>query len=607
MNPNREFSLNTTAKSFVPQSAHEQQGRSSNPQQYPPFRSPASNGGGLNPSSQEFVPSQGKPQSFNPKPSLNTKSAPFNPSSRPYKSQLNTKSQAFVPKGSSPTPFNSKSQYDSNANRKSHSFNPYSSSSKSGQEFYPNSSSFVSQEQMKNMNKQGKLVNSKPYYPIKHDQPSLFSKVSRDFRGHKDTLQSLFVDDDLRYFLLEKTLFRYQLMHPHFVSFTFPFEVKPQSNPAYHSIFPLFQRYEPSQVFENQQIGVFKAVQSSTNSMVTLVRIQNSNSQSSNLVRGFRMVTHPNIVKLKNVFYSPDFITRNDEKKNELILVYDYTDFAETLYQLFIFDRRLNSPKENDMWSFICQIFSALKYLHSKGLYYGCMHLRKVLLSPQMKRIHLNAIGQYKLFNDTSSTTMDELQTKDIRDTARILLQLALCEKEEILEKDFDNKIDQLSGKFTKGFISFLKTLHSDKWTAKDVIKQHLGLHMMQEANTLHSHNDTMERELTKEIENGRLFRLLVKLNHVVQRIAYDPHPGRWEKQGDYYILKLFYNMLFRPQKKINGIIDWVHIVENLNKLDVGASESVLLASEDNQTILTLSYREIRECFQSAWRELVTI
>jgi len=472
-----------------------------------------------------------------------------------------------------------------------------------------------------------KFVNSKPFFPLSENQSSLFSQISKDHHGQKNTMKSLFVNENLRYFLLEKSLFRYQILHPQFVQFYFPMEVRTHAL-SYHSIFPLFQKYENSRVFPNHELGVFKALQSTSNTMVALVRVQEASSQSANILRNYKMLNHPNVVKLKHHFYSNQFVQQTDAQnegsdgmggtkpvqvsgapsvgssgtalgsgpKKELIIVYEYVDYCESMYQLYIAQRILALPKEKDLWSFLCQIFSALDSIHSKGLWYGGINLRKLLVSPQMKRVQLNQIGLAAMFAEyNNNVSLERRQSEDIRAVAHVIVQLALGSGEEI--RDFDASLYELRGKYSDELVNFLDRLMSETLTAKEAIEQNLGYHMMNEMVAMNRQANTIEHELSKELENGRLFRLLVKLNTIMQRMNHDPHPHRWNEEGDLYILRLFFDHLFNKRNKDESHVDWVHVIENLNKLDVGSSESVLLASKNEQNILMLSYREIREIF----------
>ena len=87
--------------------------------------------------------------------------------------------------------------------------------------------------------------------------------------------------------------------------------------------------------------------------------------------------------------------------------------------------------------------------------------------------------------------------------------------------------------------------------------------------------SDMLENELTKELENGRLFRLIVKLATINERPELNLDP-QWSETGDRYMLKLFRDYVFH-QVTADGrpYLDVAHVVACLNKLDVGAPDKV--------------------------------
>lgn len=72
---------------------------------------------------------------------------------------------------------------------------------------------------------------------------------------------------------------------------------------------------------------------------------------------------------------------------------------------------------------------------------------------------------------------------------------------------------------------------------------------------------------LTREMENGRLFRLVSKLAFVTDRPSSDVGAASGDT-GNSYLLQLFRDFVFHQGERDAGrVIDWGHIVENLNKV----------------------------------------
>ncbi|KAG7273928.1 hypothetical protein CRUP_011064 [Coryphaenoides rupestris] len=78
--------------------------------------------------------------------------------------------------------------------------------------------------------------------------------------------------------------------------------------------------------------------------------------------------------------------------------------------------------------------------------------------------------------------------------------------------------------------------------------------------------NDVIEEDLAKEVQNGRLFRLLAKLGTINERPEFQKDPT-WSETGDRYLLKLFRDHMFHQVTEAGAPwIDLSHIVSCLNK-----------------------------------------
>merc|ERR1719331_1351975 len=78
-----------------------------------------------------------------------------------------------------------------------------------------------------------------------------------------------------------------------------------------------------------------------------------------------------------------------------------------------------------------------------------------------------------------------------------------------------------------------------------------------------------------------------------------------WSETGDRYILKLFRDYVFHQiDTEGKPVLDMGHVVESLNKLDLGDKQKVLLTSRDNQSILLASFEDIKQCFVNSFSDL---
>jgi PAB-dependent poly(A)-specific ribonuclease subunit 3 len=137
-----------------------------------------------------------------------------------------------------------------------------------------------------------------------------------------------------------------------------------------------------------------------------------------------------------------------------------------------------------------------------------------------------------------------------------------------------------------------------------------LGERLLLEMDSLAMFNEQLLEELSKEMENGRLFRLVSKLGFVTDRPADVQAQGQtaaWSETGDRYMLQLFKDFVFHQGELDGGrVIDWGHTIEALNKLDAGVTEQVLLQSRDERSLLVVSYADIKRCVEAAISELRT-
>lgn len=126
-----------------------------------------------------------------------------------------------------------------------------------------------------------------------------------------------------------------------------------------------------------------------------------------------------------------------------------------------------------------------------------------------------------------------------------------------------------------------------------------IGARFYTQLDSIQSRTDILENEVAKEMENGRLFRLMVKLGTINERpewVSTTNHSlfsfflhswriiafrlnmdGTWSETGDRYMLKLFRDYVFHQVTEDGRPwVDMAHVVQCLNKLDAGAPEKVL-------------------------------
>jgi len=151
----------------------------------------------------------------------------------------------------------------------------------------------------------------------------------------------------------------------------------------------------------------------------------------------------------------------------------------------------------------------------------------------------------------------------------------------------------------------YSKASKSNQIATIDDITLFLSNRLFTEIDHLRNYDDILESELVKELENGRVARLLSKLEFINERFEYDMDPS-WSEAGDNYILKLFRDYLFHQVAEDgNPIIDLAHVIESINKLDIGSQEKIVLMRRDEQSMLVVSYKDLKRCVESAFNELM--
>lgn len=120
--------------------------------------------------------------------------------------------------------------------------------------------------------------------------------------------------------------------------------------------------------------------------------------------------------------------------------------------------------------------------------------------------------------------------------------------------------------------------------------------------------SDVLEGELSREMENGRLLRLLAKMNTVLERV--DPYRNVgdevWSETGDRFMLKLFRDYVFHQvTEQGRAWLDMAHIVQCLNKLDCGTTEKIEMVARGGDTQIVVDYATLKRCLDKSYRELL--
>ncbi|KAJ3055482.1 PAB-dependent poly(A)-specific ribonuclease subunit 3 [Rhizophlyctis rosea] len=290
-----------------------------------------------------------------------------------------------------------------------------------------------------------------------------------------------------------------------------------------------------------------------------------------------------------------------------IVFVYDYHPCSTTLYA-----KHLNphpqfqsaSLPEKVLWSYITQLASALKTIHSAGLAARVIEPSKILLTGK-NRIRLNCCGMFDMLTYDGGKNTSHYQQEDLLHFGQLIVALACGSLAAVhnLPKSIDFIVRHYSADI-KNVMLYLLSKPSNFKGIDDVITM-VGPRILNEINSAHHYNDFLEGELCKELENGRLVRLMCKLGFINERPEFDMDTT-WSETGDRYLLKLFRDYVFHQVDETGApITDMAHVVQCLNKLDVGVDEKIMLTSRDEQSCLIVSYKELKSCIDTTFNELL--
>ncbi|XP_078258516.1 PAN2-PAN3 deadenylation complex subunit PAN3 isoform X1 [Rhinoraja longicauda] len=442
----------------------------------------------------------------------------------------------------------------------------------------------------------------------------------------KANAPSFFLSDELRQ----------ELIHKHLITMAqidqtenpgFPTEVD-----SYHSLFPL----EPPPANRLQKTSNFgfitscyKAINSKDDLPYCLRRIHGFrliNTKCMVLVDMWKKIQHSNTVTLREVFTTKAF------GEHSLVFAYDFHAGAETMM-----NRHFNDPSadayftkrkwgqhdgplprqhagllpESLIWAYIVQLSSALRTIHTAGLACRVMDPTKILITGKT-RLRVNCVGISDVLTFDSSQNnplgmMPQYQQADLISLGKVVLALACNSVAGIQRENIQKAMDLVSLNYSsdlKNLILYLLTDQNRLRSVNDIMPM-IGARFYTQLDSAQMRNDVIENDLMKEVQNGRLFRLLAKLGTINERPEFQKDPT-WSETGDRYLLKLFRDHLFHQLTEAGTPwIDLSHIVSCLNKLDAGVPEKISLVSRDEKSVLVVTYADLKRCFESAFSELL--
>ncbi|XP_052793703.1 PAN2-PAN3 deadenylation complex subunit pan3-like isoform X2 [Mya arenaria] len=360
-----------------------------------------------------------------------------------------------------------------------------------------------------------------------------------------------------------------------------------------------------------------------------------------NVVDMWKKMYHPNIVQLREVFTTKAF------GDHSIVFVYDYYPMADTILAKHFSHHQMNGqhnpfmdsntrpfsskgkgrlsdskgssgPRqhagllpESLIWSYVVQLSSSLRAIHAAGLSCRTLDPSKIVIYAK-SRLRLNCCGIFDVltFDNNQTNPMaltPHYQQEDLISLGKVVLALACNSVMAIQRDNLHSSMELVARNYSadlKNLIVYLLGNQSRPRSINDIMPM-IGARFYTQLDSAQLRSDVLETELAKEVENGRLFRLLCKTGIMNERPEFNLDP-QWSETGDRYMLKLFRDYVFHQVDETGAPwVDMSHIVMCLNKLDAGSPEKISLMSRDEQNILVVSYAELKQCFENAFGDIL--
>ncbi|GLI63832.1 hypothetical protein VaNZ11_006934 [Volvox africanus] len=340
------------------------------------------------------------------------------------------------------------------------------------------------------------------------------------------------------------------------------------------------------------------------------------------------LANHPNLVGLRAAFPASDSLSQaqaggvqpsNSTETSALVFAHDFHPGAMSLAAAHLMPQMNGAglvsapqpPPEEVVWSYAVQITSALRAAHGCGLLLrpACLHPSKVLLTG-FGRLRVGSVGLVDALMGGEPPSSDELHLLMRQDIAAMgSLLLTICCAGAGPAPSLDLVAANYSPELVRLLGALLAAAEGGPLGTWRGLVAALADRAFTELDSAGVSLDHMLGELGKEVDNGRMLRLLTKLNFVTERPG-DGNSGQdgdsWSETGDRYVVKLFRDFVFHAAAPETGapLLDWGLVVEALNKVDAGVHEEILLLARDGQSMLVVTYADVKRCLENAFSEL---
>ncbi|KAH8871202.1 PAN2-PAN3 deadenylation complex subunit PAN3 [Schistosoma japonicum] len=333
------------------------------------------------------------------------------------------------------------------------------------------------------------------------------------------------------------------------------------------------------------------------------------------LAKQLSELNNSTIVGFRDVFFTDAFAD------NSVILVYEYIPCSSTLQQIHMSDPMkltsftspfsigrtvlphcavknapsdLGMPHESVIWSYLIQLTSGLRFIHQiLRRSCGILDPTKVLLQDG-PRLRINCFGLKDiLFYSAQDTNLVENQAADFIQLGKLIIGVT-C-----------GTIAAVQRAYRPELVTLIRSLVSGQISGADQLMRATAPFAFDHLTRLYDQSDLLESHLLLELECDRLFRLICKLQCIVERCDQGTSP-EWSETGDRYMLKLFRDFVFHQSDPLGApYLDLTHIVTTLNKVEAASPERLCLVSRDSQNVIIVTYADIKQWLDSSFSYLL--
>ncbi|RKK72357.1 PAB-dependent poly(A)-specific ribonuclease subunit PAN3 [Fusarium oxysporum] len=380
----------------------------------------------------------------------------------------------------------------------------------------------------------------------------------------------------------------------------------------YHNLVPLDTTHRKNANIFGYPSWVYKATQTKSGHTYCLRRLEGyrlTNENAIRLVKEWRRINNGSVVSIIDAFTTRAF------GDSSLIFVQNYFPLSKTLVEAHLTPSSTHGTRfqaktpiaENVLWGYISQIANALQAIHSVNLAARCIDPSKIILTDK-GRIRLSACSILDVVQYDAHRSIQELQQEDFIQFGRLLLCLT-TNTLPIHLTNFNMSLEQLSRVYSvelRDTVLWLLTPQQPpaQKGIEEFVRGIAGRITSTFDQNLQAY-DKARADVMREVENGRVARLMMKLATVNERYDFNGDQN-WSENGERYMLKLFRDYVFHQvDSNGNPVLDMGHMLRCMSKLDIGTEERICLTSRDEQTSFLVSYKELKKMLANSYGELV--